>query len=251
MEQTMESGTSVKAAEALLEQIGKNTTNLTELQDSVNYKVNKHIDVRESLLRRKEEEVQSMQKKMDQRMKQESQEQLELRNLVESLEKQIRERESEMKDRENKLLIQKEQLSAEIRKFNTEKDITFSHLREEQHSLEERETQFKKEKCKFRSIMESEHRNIISRKMKLVVSNKLQDLKSEPRLKESDETEAGMSYYNKDQLVNVEMEALAEAFQEEELKVSHQKEQIQRMKKKLDMRKDNLKQKEKVKLETF
>ena len=87
--------------------------------------------------------------------------------------------------------------------------------------------------------------------MKIVVSNRLQDLESEPQVKQSDDTEAGMSYYNKDQLVNVEMEALAEAFQEEELKVSHQKEQIQRMKKKLDMRKDNLKQKEKVKLETF
>ena len=77
MEQTMESGASVKAAEALLEQIGKNTTNLTELQDSVNYKVHKHIDVRESLLRKKEEELQSMHKKMDQRMQRESQEQLE------------------------------------------------------------------------------------------------------------------------------------------------------------------------------
>ena len=142
-------------------------------------------------------------------------------------------------------MLQKEQLSSEIRKFNNEKDITFSHLREEQLSLEERETQLKEEKTKFRSIMESEHRNIISRKMKLVVSNRLQDLKSEPHVKQSDETEVGMPYCNKDQLVNVEMEALAEAFQEEELKVSHQKEQIQRMKKKLDMRKDNLRQKEK------
>ena len=246
MEQTIESGASVRAAEALLEQIGKNTSNLTELQDSVNYKVNKHIDVREALLKKKEEELQSMQKKMDRRMKDEAQEQLELRNLIESLEKQIRERESEMKDRENSVLLQKEQLASEIRKFNTEKEISLTHLQEGQVSLENRETQLAKEKSIFRSILEAEHRNIISRKMKLVVTNKLEGKSLEPNVGDHGKMEIEKSFYNQEQQVKVEMDALAEVFKEEELKLSHQKESIQRKKEKLDLKRKNLKEKEKV-----
>ena len=246
MEQMIESGASTRAAEALLEQIGKNTSNLTELQDSVNYKVNKHIDVRENLLKKKEEELQKMQKKMDERMKQEAQEQSELRNLVESLEKQIIERELEMKDRENTLLVQKEQLSSEIRKFNTEKEITLSHLKEEQISLKSREADLAKEKSKFRSIMELEHRNIISRKMKLVVGSRLESMTSDHKEREFDETVIGASCYDQNQLVKVEMEALADAFKDEELKICRQKEQIQKIKNKIDMKKKSLKEKEKV-----
>ena len=246
MEQMVESGASVRAAEALLEQIGKNTSNLTELQDSVNYKVNKHIDVRENLLKKKEEELQKMQTKMDERMKQEAQEQSELRSLVESLERQIRERELEIKDRENALLVQKEQLSSEIRKFNTEKEITLSHLKEEQMSLRSKETNLAKEKSKFRSIMELEHRNIISRKMKLVVSNKLEGMTTDPNERQFDEAVIGASCYDQNQLVKVEMEALADAFKDEELKICQQKEQIQKFKSKIDMKKKSLKEKEKV-----
>ena len=232
-------------------QISKNTSNLTELQEKVDTKVSKHVDVREALLKKKDEELHNIQMKMNQRLESESKEQEKLRCLIESLEKQIRERETDMKKRENQLLYEKEKLQSEIRKFQTEKEITISHLKEERDDIEMKEKEFENEKSKFRAAMELEHRNIISRKMKLTVSKKINRLShNEPEdARDGQEVDENPFFIN-NELIKVEMEALSEAFKEEEIKLARKTEALKRKEEKILLKKDKLKEKEKVNFTT-
>ena len=228
-------------------QISKNTSNLSELQEKVEIKVSKHVDVREALLKKKDEELHNIQMKMNQKMESEYKEQEKLRGLIESLEKQIRERETEMKKRENQFSFEKEKLQSAIRQFQTEKEITISHLKDERDDIETKEKDLEKEKSKFRAAMELEHRNIISRKMKLTVSKKIIG----PSLAESEGAGYGQEcneypFFNQNELIKVEMEALSEAFKEEESKLARKKDALQRKEEKIVVKKEKLKEKEKV-----
>ena len=245
-EQVQESGASMKAAEALLGEIGKNTSNLTELQDRLEYKVSKHVDVREALLKKKDDELHNLQMKMNERMESEADEQQKLRDLIASLEKQLRERDSDLKEREKKLSSQKDHLQSERRKFETEKEITFANLQREKEALMLKEKSFDKEKSDFRSAMELEHRNIISKKMRIAVSQNTDSNAADSNNVMCNLNENESTPFPQNELVRIEMNALAEAFKCEESKLKKQKELLIRKEEKLNQRRQKFSEKEKV-----
>ena len=245
-EQVQESGASMKAAEVLLGEIGKNTSNLTELQDRLEYKVSKHVDVREALLKKKDDELHNLQMKMNERMESEADEQQKLRDLIASLEKQLRERDSDLKEREKKLSSQKDHLQSERRKFETEKEITFANLQREKEALMLKEKSFDKEKSDFRSAMELEHRNIISKKMRIAVSQNTDSNAADSNNVMCNLNENESTPFPQNELVRIEMNALAEAFKCEESKLKKQKELLIRKEEKLNQRRQKFSEKEKV-----
>ena len=46
-----------RTAEALLNQVGVNTTTLSDLQDKLQQRVGRHVDVREALMSKKDEQL--------------------------------------------------------------------------------------------------------------------------------------------------------------------------------------------------
>ena len=48
-----------RTAEVLLNQVGVNTTNLSDLQDKLQQRVGRHVDVREALIAKKDEQLES------------------------------------------------------------------------------------------------------------------------------------------------------------------------------------------------
>ena len=230
----------------MLEQINKNTSNLSDLHERVEYKVSKHVDIREALLNKKDEQLEHLQMQMNKRIESELEEQKKLRELIESLEQQLRNRESDIKDREKQILIQKEDLESEHRKFNVEKEITFSRLKEGQTALKLKQNALDRAKKEFQAAIELEHRSIISMKMKLAVQSKINQT-----LRDDHDDINGTEYNNpsfmsQNELVQIEMNALAEAFKEEESKLVGQKEVLKKKEEKLKMTQQTLRQKEKV-----
>ena len=77
-----------------------------------------------------------MQDKFNQRLEREANDQKELRDLIESLERQISEKDAVQADKENGLRIQEDKLASERRKFQSEKDIFFAKVELEKNRLQ-------------------------------------------------------------------------------------------------------------------
>ena len=69
-------------------------------------------------------------------MERESVEQMELRALIEKLERQISEKDAAQDDRESSLRAQEERLASEKRKFQNERDILASKIEMERSRLQ-------------------------------------------------------------------------------------------------------------------
>ena len=247
----------MKVAEVLLEQISKNTSNLSDLHDRVEYRVGKHVDVREALLKQKDEQLQILQRKMDDRIEVEAEEQKKLMLLIESLEKQLRERDSNLKEQEKQLNLDAEKLEHEKRKFYTEKEITMSHLEEEHMKIKQKEMNLAKERKHLGKAMEAEHQKIVSSKMKLAVNRKINNRQqicgqSDDTGKNDEQEEPSLLHLlggnqnGNDDGLQMEMNALAEAFQHEEAKLKRKKEHAEKFEANLNARKQKLNDRKKV-----
>ena len=245
-ENSKEAGESVRAAEALLGQISKNTSDLSHLHDRVEHKVAKHVDVREALLQKKNEEIEAVQKKMYDRIELEVEEQKQLRQLIESLEKQIKDRDSDIRNREKQLNLEKEQFEYEKRQFMTEKEIAFSRLEDEQTAVTDKENALSRERKELHSAMEAEHRKIIASKMKLTVHRKINEIPAAPSTVVPELKDDGDLLPEENGCLQLELNAMADAFRDEKSKLTRQRENLKKVEEKINVTKEKVKQKQKV-----
>ena len=150
-----------RTAESLIDKVNINTSNLSDLQNQIEKRVGKQVDIREAILKKKDEELKGkisvlskkkaftnyisnsktkkcfetllsyfseLQMKLEKQQELDEEEQNSLRHEIESLQKQLKGKDLEIIEREKQLSLEKTKLESDKRKFKTERDIMMAQF---------------------------------------------------------------------------------------------------------------------------
>ena len=150
-----------RTAESLIDKVNINTSNLSDLQNQIEKRVGKQVDIREAILKKKDEELKGkisvlskkllsiiflfqfknkkyfealisyfteLQMKLEKQQELDEEEQNSLRHEIESLQEQLKDKDLEIIEREKQLSLEKTKLESDKRKFKTEKDIMMAQF---------------------------------------------------------------------------------------------------------------------------
>merc|ERR1712066_389030 len=119
------------ALDALLGQMTSNMDEVTNLRIGLEDRLSKHVDVREALMEKKDEQLQVLQGKLVKLAQENQDEQKLLRETIDKLQKQLTDKEQELAARESALRRQQDKVEENRRKFELEKEVTLERLRED------------------------------------------------------------------------------------------------------------------------
>ena len=133
---------SSKAIDMLLNQMSSNMDEVSGLRQGLEDRLSKHVDVREALLKKKDEQLQQLQAELTLKGHETQEEQKRLNEMVEKLQSQLTKNECDLKSRESKLRRQQDQIDEDRRKLETEHEIQMASWKDEQRRLQVKKLKF-------------------------------------------------------------------------------------------------------------
>ena len=119
-------------------------------------------------------------------------------------------------------------------------------MEEERNAFIGKENALAQERKQLHAAMEVEHRKIIASKMKLSLNRKINGIPTASYNIENGTNNDDHLLPEQNERIELELNAMAEAFKDEESKISSQKQNLKKMEEKLNVRKQKMIQKQKV-----